>query len=110
MLEPPSTLGVYWAYVFPLSAVATAAVKYAEGARSVPSEVLAWTLVSGAVAMTCAVFCRFSHHQIAVMRGRELWNDPLLKRYSQHSQHPQVMESRDQPTKQGGTEATPQEV
>eukprot|EP00965_Chrysotila_dentata_P261798 6214371-Pleurochrysis_carterae.AAC.2 len=53
--------------VFPLSAVATAAVKYAEGARSVPSEVLAWTLVSGAVAMTCAVFCRFSHHQIAVM-------------------------------------------
>ena len=107
ILAEPSVLGVYWAYVFPISALASSAVANAKvEARkpcsprslltcmagfdplgsllrwqdSVLSKALAWTLIAMAITSLIVVFCRMSFHHIKVMRGEAIWNDPYGKR------------------------------
>ena len=79
ILAEPSVLGVYWAYVFPIAALATSAVANAEVEDSVLSKALAWILMAMALLSLLVVFCRMSYHHIKVMRGVAIWNDPFGK-------------------------------
>ena len=77
MMEPPA-LGAYWAYVFPVSALATACVHMATVDDTVANEVLALILVVLALFAVIVVFARFAFHWIQVLRGMAEWKDPLL--------------------------------
>jgi hypothetical protein len=79
LVRTPTVLGEYWAYVFPLTAVAIATVRYAADEGSVPAAVLAWAEVCIALLALCIVFARMSWHHLMVLRGKETWNDPLLQ-------------------------------
>ncbi|KAJ1448429.1 voltage-dependent anion channel [Pelagophyceae sp. CCMP2097] len=79
LLGAPSVLGVYWAYVFPLAALATAAVRAAEFDDSRGSRGLAWTLVALATATLILVAARMAAHCRAVAGGQKRWADPLLE-------------------------------
>ena len=80
----PVLFGTYWAYVFPLAALATSTVKLAADGQSsgveydeAPSQVLAWICVAGATAMIAIVFARMSWHAVQVRRGKAEWKDPI---------------------------------
>lgn len=84
LLAKPIVLGQYWAYVFPLAAFATAAIQQAQsGARgtagdeSVPAQLMAWVLVGMATCALGVVMARMSWHQMGVLRGSEVWGDPI---------------------------------
>ena len=42
-----------------------------------PLEVLAWTMVGVAQVMLVLVFLRMCCHHLQVLRGREVWGDPV---------------------------------
>ena len=80
----PVLLGTYWAYVFPLAALAASSVRYAtigrpSGTETAPAEAIAWVLVSVASLMLLSVFLRMLWHQVQVMRGHERWDDPIAR-------------------------------
>ena len=80
----PVLLGTYWAYVFPLAALAASSVRYAtigrpSGTETAPAEALAWVLVGVASLMLLSVFLRMLWHQVQVMRGHERWDDPVAR-------------------------------
>jgi tellurite resistance protein TehA-like permease len=84
LLAKPVVLGQYWAYVFPLAAFATAAIQQAQsGARgtagdeSVPAQLMAWVLVGMATCALGVVMARMSWHHMGVLRGSEVWGDPI---------------------------------
>ena len=54
--------------------------RYAEHEASVAAAALAWAQTSLAVLALLLVFCRMSYHNLLVMRGEALWNDPLNPR------------------------------
>ena len=68
---------MYWAYVFPLAAVAAAAAKYADAEGSDAARVLAWAQTGVAALALGAVWCRMSAHCVRVFRGLDVWDDPL---------------------------------
>lgn len=80
----PVLLGTYWAYVFPLAALAASSVRYATigrptGTETAPAEALAWVLVSVASLTLLSVFLRMLWHEMQVMRGHERWDDPIAR-------------------------------
>lgn len=79
----PPVMGTYWAYVFPISAMATAGVKNAAYEDTVATQVLAWVLIGVAMSALLLVFGRMSLHQFQVMMGQEgyTWDDPILQGY-----------------------------
>jgi tellurite resistance protein TehA-like permease len=82
ILKPPPALGAYWAYVFPMSALATALIRYAIIETTRTTEVLALTFVVFAVIALVVVFIRTSIHEFQVFSGNAEWGDPLLSRDS----------------------------
>ena len=77
-----SSMGAYWAYTFPLAALATAATTCAtddgeSDGRAVPTA-LAWALSVAALAMLLSVATRMCIHARAVHRGTDSWPDPLF--------------------------------
>ena len=83
LLAKPAVFGIYWAYVFPLAAVAACAVRQADamqmGSRPVVAEVFAWIMVGIADLMLGLVFLRMTWHQVGVMRGKETWGCPIAR-------------------------------
>ena len=73
----PAVFGVYWAYVFPMSALATAAIVNAEDAQTAGSKGLAVALVALAALTIVMVFCRMSYHHLEVITGQAVWREPL---------------------------------
>lgn len=73
----PNVFGAYWAYVFPMSALATAGVVYAEDAQTAGPKGLAVALVALAAVTIVVVFCRMSYHHLEVVTGRAVWREPL---------------------------------
>jgi hypothetical protein len=74
-LRRPEILGAYWAYTFPLAALATAATHCAKCGRA--PEALAWALSSAALAMVVLVAGRMGLHAARVAAGADSWPDPL---------------------------------
>ena len=83
LIEKPLALGTYWAYVFPLSALATAFVAYAggDGGGGTAKEGVACVFVLLSVASLVAVFGRMSWHQVGVIQGAHRWDDPIVKEW-----------------------------
>lgn len=78
ILRRPPVLGVYWAYVFPLAGLATAACKLDASEESSGSRYLAIALLLLAAISLVVVFSRMMWHTILALRGSEVWGDPLL--------------------------------
>ena len=79
IMQRPPVLGAYWAYVFPLAALATAMVRYATLNNKMPALVLAVVFVMLAVLGVGIVCCRTLVHVSLVVRGKAEWDDPLLE-------------------------------
>jgi tellurite resistance protein TehA-like permease len=77
--RPPS-LGSYWAYVFPMSALATATIRYAWIVKTRSAEVMSLIFVALAIFALFVVFCRMCIHALEVLLGTAEWDDPLLSR------------------------------
>jgi tellurite resistance protein TehA-like permease len=82
ILKPPPALGAYWAYVFPMSALATALIRYAITETTRTTEVFALIFVVFAVIALVVVFIRTSIHAFQAFSGNAEWGDPLLNRKS----------------------------
>lgn len=80
LFEKPLALGTYWAYVFPLSALATAFVGFADGGAAA-AEGVACAFVALSVASLVAVVGRMSWHQVGVIKGAHRWDDPIVKEW-----------------------------
>lgn len=74
----PPVLGAYWAYVFPLSSLATASLRYAWEVSTIGSQLLAFAAVMLSFVALAVVFVRMSYHTILVALGEAEWTDPLL--------------------------------
>jgi tellurite resistance protein TehA-like permease len=77
--QRPPVLGVYWAYAFPLSALATALLRYATIVDTTSSHVLAVVFLVVSLLALVVVFCRTSFHCVRCAMGREIWGDSLLQ-------------------------------
>jgi tellurite resistance protein TehA-like permease len=80
LLERPIVIGVYWAYVFPLAAMATFAINIARTYQSALAETVAAILSVMAILGFFAVISRMSFHMFQVARGNAAWIDPLVKK------------------------------
>lgn len=78
LLEAPKVLGTYWAYVFPLAALATLAVGVAADRQTRSANALAAVCAALAVTVLLAVFVRMCVHLVSVARGRGTWTDPVV--------------------------------
>jgi len=78
MISKPSVFGTYWAYVFPLAALSSVAVKYAASKGTRGAEGLAWAFVGIATAALCTVFFRMMWFQVGVCNETEFWGDPIV--------------------------------
>jgi tellurite resistance protein TehA-like permease len=76
----PPVLGAYWAYVFPLSALAGAMIRYAWVVDTLAAQVAAIIFLIIAVLATCIVCARMMYHSYRVFAGYAEWDDPLLSR------------------------------
>ena len=75
----PPVLGIYWAYVFPSSALASALLRYASVTDTGSSYILAVVFVILSFLALIIVFCRTIYHCIKCMMVKdESWGDPLL--------------------------------
>jgi tellurite resistance protein TehA-like permease len=74
----PPVLGAYWAYVFPLSGLASAMIQYATKQKSTASEIMAIVFLAVAALVQVIVCCRDGKNLYAVLRGRDEWSDPLI--------------------------------
>jgi tellurite resistance protein TehA-like permease len=77
--NPPS-LGAYWAYIFPTSALAGATIRYATVLNTRQSEGLAAFFMGFATLAACIVLARMSLHMYLVLTTNEQWGDPLLNK------------------------------
>ena len=80
IVNAPPSLGSYWAYVFPMSALATATIRYAWVTETIATEIMAIVFVVLAILALLAVFLRMCLHAVQVIRGEAEWGDPLLSR------------------------------
>ena len=80
IVQPPVTLGYYWAYVFSMSALATATLCYAGIETNGTTVVLAIVFIALASLALFIVFVRMCLHACQVFVGKADWEDPLLTR------------------------------
>lgn len=78
--QAPPSLGAYWAYVFPLSALATALIRCAVVADTTGAKILALIFMAIAILATAAVWIRMMVHAYRVFAGYTEWGDPLLSK------------------------------
>lgn len=78
LMARPAVLGVYWAYVFPASALAALAVLIAADRQTLLADVIAVALAAFAVVTVAGVFVRMSAHQYLVCMGKDVWSDPVV--------------------------------
>jgi tellurite resistance protein len=83
LLAEPEALGAYWAYVFPLSALATGFVKYAESDGTTTSMAVACVFVALSCASLVVVTFRMWWHHVGVVRGKKRWEDPIVGAWQQ---------------------------
>jgi tellurite resistance protein TehA-like permease len=76
--SPPPSLGAYWAYVFPLSALAGAMIRYASIVDTLAAQVAAIIFLAISVLATSMVCARMLYHAYRVYGGHAEWGDPLL--------------------------------
>ena len=69
----PNVFGAYWAYVFPISALATSAVQNAVAEGTAGARGLAAALVGLATLTIAVVVVRMTLHHVQVRRGRAEW-------------------------------------
>lgn len=74
------TIGTYWAFVFPISALTSLTIRYAGVENSISSKVMAISFMTLATLMVTIVLVRMGWHQVLVMKGKERWVDPLFER------------------------------
>lgn len=75
--QPPS-LGAYWAYVFPLAALATASVRFSTKDYNRSTIVVSAVSVVVSVVALAIVNARMWYHGYRVIQEKAAWNDPLL--------------------------------
>lgn len=76
--QKPPALGAYWAYVFPLTGLATALIRYAWAVNTTGSFVAATIFVVIAILALFIVCVRMFFHIYQVFTGASSWGDPLL--------------------------------
>ena len=76
--KPPS-LGAYWAYVFPTTALATATLRNFALTPGTGSKVMAWEFVGVANLALVAVLLRMSVQIYTTTFEDDVWGDPLIK-------------------------------
>ena len=74
----PAVFGEYWAYVFPLAAVATAWLRYASVVGTRAAEVVGMFFLAFASLALVLVVCRMTYHTTLCVLGKANWGDPLL--------------------------------
>jgi tellurite resistance protein TehA-like permease len=80
--ENPKSFGAYWAYVFPLSALATSCIRYAIIRDSTTADIMAVVFMGVAIVALLVVLTRMVVHMILCFQEKERWEDPLLGIYS----------------------------
>ena len=78
ILQDPIVLGVYWAYIFPLAALASASAHYAADEGTWAARILCYVLVAIAVLALAIVATRMLLHTAVVMKGKAIWGDPIM--------------------------------
>ena len=86
ILKKPTVFGEYWAYVFPLAALATAWLRYASVVDTKSAEGVALFFLAFATLALVLVLCRVTYHGYLCCVGKANWGDPLLVVESSH--HP----------------------
>lgn len=76
--QDPGVLGEYWAYVFPLAAVATSWIRYAAVVSTTGATVVAAFFWSIAMVALLAVLVRMFLHTYRCIRHQAQWGDPVL--------------------------------
>lgn len=76
--ENPNSFGTYWAYVFPLSALATSCVRYAIIRDTRAADIVAVIFMGVAVVALLVVLIRMVVHMVLCCQGKKRWEDPLL--------------------------------
>ena len=79
ILQDPVVLGVYWAYIFPLAALASASAHYADDASTSGARILCYVFVSIALLAVVTVFTRMTLHFVVVLNGQAVWGDPIIR-------------------------------
>ena len=74
----PQVFGTYWAYVFPVAAVAVLSIKIAESCQTALSEAVASICSILATIAFLVVLTRMSAHMFQVCRGKDTWSDPIV--------------------------------
>jgi len=87
ILAPPRLLGVNWAYIFPQAAMSILAIKIAEHFKSTAMNILALLLSSCATLVILIVAIRLGIHGWQVIRGTDVWQDPLVAAVSHQGTH-----------------------
>ena len=78
IVRAPCVLGEYWAYVFPLAAVANAFLRYGLTEQTTAAIGVAATFIAIATMALVAVSARMFYHTVQCIRGKARWGDPLL--------------------------------
>ena len=78
LLAKPLSLGAYWAYVFPLSAFATAGTLYADSEGTLAARGFACFLILLSALSLVVVVLRMSWHHVGVVQGKHRWDDPIV--------------------------------
>jgi len=78
IMQDPAVLGVYWAYIFPLAALASASARYAADEGTLGARILCYVLVTIAVLAVAVVLTRMTLHTVVVMKGKAVWGDPIM--------------------------------
>ena len=78
ILQDPVVLGVYWAYIFPLAALASASAHYAANEGTLGARILCYVIVSIALLAVAIVSIRMTLHCACVLKGKAEWGDPII--------------------------------
>jgi tellurite resistance protein TehA-like permease len=77
--DKPASLGVYWAYVFPMASLAAACLRYAIMAGTIATEIVATITMVLATTALFVVFVRMVYHSFLCLQSKAKWGDPLLE-------------------------------
>jgi len=78
ILAPPRVLGTNWFYLFPQAAMAKLAITIAQHSESIAMTILALVLSVFATLSLVVVAIRMGIHGFQVIRGTDVWEDPLV--------------------------------
>jgi tellurite resistance protein TehA-like permease len=76
--DKPASLGIYWAYVFPLASLAAACLRYASMTGTMATEIIAAIAMVLATTALFVVVVRLVYHSFLCLQSKARWGDPLL--------------------------------